>query len=66
MEPRAYSTIIIFAFLFQMTPSDEIIRTTQLPQFGGVYFDLKNQYKILLNIVRKNSFLIVYDADKNI
>ena len=31
-----------------MTPSDEIVRTTQ---FGGVYFDLKNQYKILLNIV---------------
>ena len=35
-----------------MTPSDEIIRTTHLPQFWGVYFDLKNQYKILLNIVR--------------
>ena len=30
-----------------MTPSDEIIRTTQ---FWDVYFDLKNQYKILLNI----------------
>ena len=40
-----------------MTPSDEIIRTTHLPQFGGVYFDLKNQYKILLNIVKKIFFL---------
>ena len=39
-----------------MTPSDEIIRTTDLPQFGGVYFDLKNQYKILLNEVKKNFF----------
>ena len=27
-----------------MTPSDDQ-RTTNLPQFGGVYFDLKNQYK---------------------
>ena len=34
-----------------MTPSAEIIRTTHLPQFEGVYFGLKNQYKILLNIV---------------
>ena len=33
-----------------MTPSDGIIHTSQ---FGGVYFDLKNQYKILLNIVKK-------------
>ena len=41
-----------------MTPSDEIIRTTHLPQFGDVYFDLKNQYKILINIV-KNSTLRV-------
>ena len=48
-----------------MTPSDEIIRTTHLPQFGGVFFDLQNQYKILLNIVKKNFFL-VYDANKNI
>ena len=55
-------TIIIFTFLFQMTPNDEIIRTTQ---FGGVYFDLKNQYKILLNIVKKNFFRL-YDANKNI
>ena len=36
-----------------MTPSAGIIRTTHLPQFEGVYFDLKNQYKILLNIVKK-------------
>ena len=36
-----------------MTPIAEIIRTTHLPQFGGVYFDLKNQYKILINIVKK-------------
>ena len=48
-----------------MTLSAEIIRTTHLPQFGGVYFDLKNQYKIVLNIVRK-FFFIVYDANKNI
>ena len=33
-----------------MTPSDEIIRTTHLPQFESVYFDLKNQYKIVLSI----------------
>ena len=39
-----------------MTPSDEIIRTTHPPQFGGVHFDLKNQYKILLNIVKKKFF----------
>ena len=45
-----------------MTPSDEIIRTTQ---FGGVYFDLKNQYKIVLNTV-KFFFFIVYDANKNV
>ena len=36
-----------------MTPSAEIIRTAHLPQFGGVYFGLKNQYKIVLNIVKK-------------
>ena len=36
-----------------MTPSAEIIRTTHLPQFGSVYFGLKNQYKIVLNIVKK-------------
>ena len=40
-----------------MTPSDEIIRTIHLPQFGGVCFDLKTQYKILLNIVKKKIFL---------
>ena len=40
-----------------MTLSDEIIRTTHLPQLGGVYFDVKNQYKILLNTVKKNFFL---------
>ena len=34
-----------------MTPSAEIICTTYLPQFGGVYFGLKNRYKIVLNIV---------------
>ena len=47
-----------------MTPSDEIIRTTHLLQFGGAYFHLKNQYKILLNMVKKN-FFRVYDANKN-
>ena len=36
-----------------MTPSAEIIRTTHQPQFGGVYFGLKNQYKIVLNVVKK-------------
>ena len=36
-----------------MPPSAEIIRTTRLPQFGGLYFGLKNQYKIVLNIVKK-------------
>ena len=45
-----------------MTLSAEIIRTTHLPQFGGVYFGLKNQY--ILNIVK--NFFIVYDANKNI
>ena len=39
--------------MFQITPSDEIIRTIHLPQFGGVYFDLKNQYKILFDAVKK-------------
>ena len=40
--------------------------TTHLPQFGGVYFGLKNhEYKIVLNIVKKN-FLIVFDANKSI
>ena len=47
-----------------MTPSAEIIRTTHVPQFGGVYSDLKNQYKIALNIVKK--FFIVYNANKNL
>ena len=37
-----------------MTSSAEIIRTTHLPQFAGVYFGLKNQYKIVLKIVKKN------------
>ena len=48
-----------------MTPSAEIIRTTHVPQFGGVYFGLRNQYKIVLNIV-KNFFFTFYDANKNI
>ena len=48
-----------------MTPSAKIIRTTYLPQFGGVYFGLKNQCKIVLNIVKK-FFFIVSDANKNI
>ena len=48
-----------------MTPSAEIIRTTHVPQFGSVYFGLQNQYKIVLNIVKKKNF-IVYDANKNI
>ena len=52
------------SFLLRMTPSAEIIRTTRLPQFGGVYFGLKKQYKIVLNIV--NFFLIVFDSNKNI
>ena len=47
-----------------MTPSAEIIRTTHLLQFGGVYFDLKNQYKFVLNIVKK--MFIIYDTNKNI
>ena len=47
-----------------MTPSAKLIRTTHLPQFGGVYFGLKNQYKIVLNIVK--FFFVVYDANKNI
>ena len=38
-----------------MTPSDEITSTIHLPQFEGIYFDLKNKYKILLNTV-KNFF----------
>ena len=37
-----------------MTPSAEIIHTTHPPQFGVVYFGFKNQYKIVLNIVKKN------------
>ena len=40
-----------------MTPSAEIIRNIHLPQFGGVYFGLKNQYKIVLNIIKNNFFL---------
>ena len=50
--------MIFFVFSFQMAPSCEIIRTIHLPQFGGVYFGLKNQYKIVLNIVKKNSSLL--------
>ena len=42
-----------------MTPSAEIIRTTHPPQFGSVYFGLKNQYKIVL-------IKLFYDANKNI
>ena len=34
-----------------MTPSDDIIRITQ---FEGVYFDLTNEHKILLSIIKKN------------
>ena len=41
MEPRAYWTIIFFVFLLRMT------------EFGGIYFGLENQYKIVLNIVKK-------------
>ena len=47
-----------------MTPSAEIIRTTHLPQFGGVYFGLKNQYKTVLNTVKKE-FKVFY-GNKNI
>ena len=36
-----------------MTPSAEIMRTIHLPQFGGVYFDLKNKYNIVLYFVIK-------------
>ena len=50
--------------MFRMTPSAQIIRTTHLPQLRVVYFGLKNQYKIVLNILKKSSF-IVYDANKN-
>ena len=39
-----------------MTSSAEILRTTHLPQFGGVYFGVKNQYKIVLNIVKKKMY----------
>ena len=35
-----------------MTPSAEIIHTPHLPQFGGVYFGLNNQYKTVLNVVK--------------
>ena len=47
---------MILTFLFQIIPSDEIIRTTHVPQFRDVYFVLNNQYKILFNIVKKNFF----------
>ena len=47
---------IFFVCLFQMTPSAEIIRITHLPQFGGVYFGFKNQYKIVLNTCIKKKF----------
>ena len=46
-----------------MTPSAEI-RTTHLHQFGGIYFGLKNQYRTVLNTVKK-IFFIVYDKNKN-
>ena len=36
-----------------MTQSAEIIRTTDVAQFGCVYFGLKSQYKIVLNIAKK-------------
>ena len=49
-----------------MTPSVEIIRTTHLPQFGSVYFGLKNQQEIVLNIVKIFFSKIVYDANRNI
>ena len=52
-----------------MTASAEIIRTTHLPQFGDVYFDLKNQYEIVLNIVKKNFFIVANiscNTNKNI
>ena len=45
-----------------MAPSDEIIRTIHLPQFGvdlkskWTHFDLKNKYQILLNIAKKICF----------
>ena len=48
--------MIFFVFLCQMIPSAEIIRTTYLPQFGGVYFGLDNQNKIVLNILKKKCF----------
>ena len=38
-----------------MTPSVEIFRATHL-QFGSVYFGLKDQYKIVLNVVKKKNF----------
>ena len=47
-----------------MTPSAEIIRTTHLPQFGNVYFGLKNQYKIVLNIVKKIETILLYFVPK--
>ena len=39
-----------------MTPSAEIIRATHLAQFEGVYFGLKNQCVIVLNIVKNKFF----------
>ena len=45
-----------------MTRSAEIIRTTHLAQFGGVYFNLKSQYEIVLNTVKK-IFFTVYDTN---
>ena len=53
---RVLNNNLFLFFLFQMSSSAKIIRTTHLPQFKGAYFGLKNQYKILLNIVR-NFFL---------
>ena len=48
-----------------MTPSDEISCTAHLSRFGGVYFDLENQYKILLNIIKK-IFFRLYDANETL
>ena len=41
------------------------ILRVHLPKFESVYFGLKNQYKMVLSIVKKKNF-IVYDANKNI
>ena len=41
-----------------MTLSAEIIRTTHLPELGGVYFGLKNQYKIVFNTLKKITMVV--------